>query len=175
MPLIELIDDPATLIEQLFIFPYTDETMARELFFELRERYGTNLLVASGFPPDANPHEVSHKLIIPTRQRGKSAAELVEMYLGGTLFGDMLGAELTQKQGVVFRYLARLMVSIPGATIHTLMQLMEDGRPFKPQMAQLEGSARYFFETEFFHPSFAAYPSGEGRLVGEGRIAMLSS
>jgi len=287
VPLIELIDDPATLIEQLFIFPYTDETMARELFFELRERYGTNLLVASGFPPDANPQEVTHKLIIPTRQRGKSAAELVDMYLGGTpfarilelpvplhtpdevrfehahilggtghgktqllqrmihadlvaakadgrsvvvidsqgdlinkllrldlfdpdqtgsladrlvlidpndiefpaalnlfdahldrladyrpvdrervlngavelyetLFGDMLGAELTQKQGVVFRYLARLMVSISGATIHTLMQLMEDGRPFKPQMAQLEGSARYFFETEFFHPSFAA-------------------
>ena len=90
VPLIELIDDPATLIEQLFIFPYTDETMARELFFELRERYGTNLLVASGFPPDANPQEVSHKLIIPTRQRGKSAAELVEMYLGGTPFARIL-------------------------------------------------------------------------------------
>lgn len=287
VPLIELVDDPAPLIERLVIFPYTDETMARELFLELRERYTTNLLVASGFPPDTNPHEVSQKLIVPTRQRDKTPAELVDMYLAGTpfakvlelpvplhipeevrfehahilggtghgktqllqrmihadlvaakedgrsvvvidsqgdlinklvrldlfdpdtphslrdrlvlvdptdieypaalnlfdahldrvadyravdrervlngavelyetLFGDMLGAELTQKQGVVFRYLARLMVSIPGATIHTLMQLMEDGRPWKPHMAQLEGSARYFFETEFFHPSFAA-------------------
>jgi DNA helicase HerA-like ATPase len=79
---------------------------------------------------------------------------VVELY--EAMFGDMLGAELTQKQGVVFRYLARLMVTIPGATIYTLMQLMEDGRAFKPQMAELEGSARYFFETEFFHPSFAA-------------------
>ncbi len=37
-----------------------------------------------------------------------------------------------------------------------IMRLMEDGKPFKPHMEKLEGSARYFFETEFFHPSFAA-------------------
>lgn len=77
--------------------------------------------------------------------------ELYELF-----FGAMLGAELTQKQGVIFRYLARLMLAIPGATIHTLMQLMEDGRAFKPHMAELEGSARHFFATEFFHASFAA-------------------
>jgi hypothetical protein len=79
---------------------------------------------------------------------------VIELYNG--FFGDLLGAELTQKQGVIFRYLARLMLSIPDATIHTLMQLMEDGRPFKPQMAKLDGSARYFFEKEFFDPSFSA-------------------
>lgn len=79
---------------------------------------------------------------------------VIELY--EVFFGAMLGAELTQKQGVIFRYLARLMVTIPGATIHTLMRLMEDGKPFKPHMEELEGSARYFFETEFFHPSFAA-------------------
>ncbi|HEX3886581.1 MAG TPA: type IV secretion system DNA-binding domain-containing protein, partial [Phenylobacterium sp.] len=79
---------------------------------------------------------------------------VVELY--ETFFGALLGAELTQKQGVVFKYLARLMLTIPGATIHTLMQLMEDGKPFKEHMDVLEGSARYFFQTEFFHPSFAA-------------------
>lgn len=79
---------------------------------------------------------------------------VIELY--EVFFGAMLGAELTQKQGVIFRYLARLMVTIPGATIHTLMRLMEDGKPFKPHMEKLEGSARYFFEREFFHPSFAA-------------------
>lgn len=78
----------------------------------------------------------------------------VELY--ETFFGDLLGAELTQKQGVVFRYLARLMVTIPGATISTLMELMEDGHAFKPYMRSLEGSSRRFFETEFFHPSFTA-------------------
>ena len=79
---------------------------------------------------------------------------VIELY--ETFFGSMLGAELTQKQGVIFRYLARLMVTIPDATIHTLMQLMDDGKPFKKYMDQLDGSARYFFQTEFFHPSFAA-------------------
>lgn len=73
-----------------------------------------------------------------------------------TFFGEMLGAELTQKQGVVFRYLARLMITIPGANIQTLMQIMEDGAAFKPHMAKLQGSAKHFFETEFFAPSFAA-------------------
>ena len=79
---------------------------------------------------------------------------VIELY--EVFFGAMLGAELTQKQGVIFRYLARLMITIPDATIHTLMRLMDDGKPFKPYMDQLDGSARYFFQTEFFHPSFAA-------------------
>ena len=82
---------------------------------------------------------------------------VVELY--ETFFGAMLGAELTQKQGVIFRYLARLMVSIPGANIRTLMELMEDGRAYKPQMAALTGSARHFFETEFWSPSFSATKS----------------
>ncbi len=79
---------------------------------------------------------------------------VVEVY--ETFFGALLGAELTQKQGVIFKYLARLMLEIPGATIHTLMQLMEDGRPFRPHMEKLEGSARWFFEKEFFDSSFSA-------------------
>jgi hypothetical protein len=37
------------------------------------------------------------------------------------VFGALLGAELTARQGVIFRYLARLMMVVPGATIHTLM------------------------------------------------------
>lgn len=77
--------------------------------------------------------------------------ELYELF-----FGSFLGAELTQKQGVIFKYLARLMLAIPDATIHTLMRIMEDGKPYKQYIAQLDGSAQYFFETEFFHPSFAA-------------------
>jgi len=77
--------------------------------------------------------------------------ELYELF-----FGAFLGAELTQKQGVVFKYLARLMLAVPDSTIHILMRIMEDGKSFKSYMDQLDGSARYFFETEFFHPSFAA-------------------
>ena len=71
-------------------------------------------------------------------------------------FSALLGAELTQKQGVVFRYLARLMLVIPDATVQTLRELMEDGRPFKKYMGELDGSAKRFFATEFFSPGFSA-------------------
>jgi hypothetical protein len=287
VPLVSLLDEPADAIERLMMALYDDDTMRFELFLRVRERLATNLLIASGFPPTTNPHEVADRLVMPTRHKSRNPAELADLYLAGTpfkelldlpvpfhvpdsmrfehchiiggtghgktqlmqrmihadlaaaqedgrsvvvidsqgdlinklvrldlfapgavnsladrlvlidpadvefpaalnlfdahlgrlsgyrpvdrervlngvvelyesFFGALLGAELTQKQGVIFRYLARLMLAIPGATIHTLMELMEDGRRFKPTMAALEGSARHFFDKEFFHPSFAA-------------------
>lgn len=286
-PLVTLFERPAAVIEHLYLMLYDDETLKYELFLKVRERLVTNMLVASGFPPDTNPHDVAQRMVMPTGQKNKNPVELAEMYLAGTpfaylmslpvpfhipdhmrfehchiiggtghgktqlmqrmvhadlltaqherrsivvidsqgdlinklsrlslfdpdapgsladrlvlidpsdvefpaslnlfdahtdrvkdygaadrervlngvielyetFFGEMLGAELTQKQGVIFRYLARLMMAIPGATIHTLMQIMEDGKPFKSYMQALDGSARYFFESEFFHPSFSA-------------------
>ncbi|AYQ27629.1 MULTISPECIES: type IV secretory system conjugative DNA transfer family protein [unclassified Polaromonas] len=76
----------------------------------------------------------------------------VELY--DFFFGSLLGAELTQKQGLVFRYLAVLMMRIPGANVHTLRELMEDGEKFRPHMKTLQGSARIFFETRFFDRAF---------------------
>ena len=83
-----------------------------------------------------------------------------EKLLNGTIalyeyiFGALLGAELTNRQSVIFRYLARLMMVIPNATIHTLIELMEDGELLRPYMAELDGSARRFFETQFFTPIY---------------------
>ena len=83
-----------------------------------------------------------------------------EKLLNGTIalyeyiFGALLGAELTNRQGVIFRYLARLMTVIPNATIHTLIELMEDAEPFRGYIAKLDGSARRFFETQFFTPIY---------------------
>lgn len=77
---------------------------------------------------------------------------VIELY--DYIFGSLLGAELTQKQSVIFRYLARLMLTIPGATIHTLIELMGDITPYTGYIAQLPPGARMFFETEFPHKSF---------------------
>ena len=71
-------------------------------------------------------------------------------------FRELLGAELTAQQGTVFKYLARLMLEIPDATIVTLRELMEDPKPFIPYMKQLTGSARVFFARDFFNKSFNA-------------------
>ncbi len=285
--LLDVLDDPATAVEQAVVLPYTDETLRYDLFSRLRSHLERQLVVASGFPPFTNPAEVEDRLKMPATQRGKTPDELVELYLAGTpfadilrhpmlfavpeearfehchivggtghgktqllqrmihadlvaarqsrrsvvvidsqgdlinkllrldlfapdqpdslfnqlilidpsdverpfslnlfdahidrlsdyrpvdrervlngvielyetFFGALLGAELTQKQGVIFRYLARLMLTIPDASIHTLMELMDDGRAFRPHMKKLDGAARYFFEKEFFHPSFSA-------------------
>jgi hypothetical protein len=53
------------------------------------------------------------------------------------LFGALLGAELTQKQGVIFRFLARLMMNVPEATIHTLMRFMDDPETTRPYLSRL--------------------------------------
>jgi hypothetical protein len=66
------------------------------------------------------------------------------------LFGALLGAELTQRQGVIFRFLARLMMTVRGATIHTLMQFMEDPNATRPHLHKLDFVSRRFFETQFF-------------------------
>lgn len=84
--------------------------------------------------------------------REQLLAGIIELY--DYIFGGLLGAELTQKQGVVFRYIARLMIDIPEANIQTLRQLMEDPKPFRPYIARLTGTTRAFFENEFEDRTF---------------------
>jgi hypothetical protein len=89
------------------------------------------------------------------RFAGFSAVER-EKILNGTIelyayiFSALLGAELTQKQGVVFTYLARAMLVLPNPTIHTLREFIEDGERFRPNIDRLEGTANHFFATQFF-------------------------
>jgi len=84
--------------------------------------------------------------------REKILNATIELY--EYFFGALLGAELTQRQGLIFRYLARLLIEIPDANIHTLRELMEDGAKFRPYMEKLSGTARSFFVTQFFDKKF---------------------
>jgi len=61
-----------------------------------------------------------------------------------------LGAELTARQGVIFRYLARLLMVVPGATVHTLREFMQEPQTTKPHLAKLDPVSKLFFETQFF-------------------------
>lgn len=84
--------------------------------------------------------------------REKILNATIELY--EYFFGALLGAELTQRQGLIFRYLARLLIEIPDANIHTLRELMEDEAKFRPYMEKLSGTARSFFITQFFDKKF---------------------
>ncbi len=82
-------------------------------------------------------------------ERERLTNSILELY--DFVLGTLLAAEMTQKQSVIFRYVTRLMLHIPDATIHTLRELMEPGseKTFAPHIDKLAGTARQFFETEF--------------------------
>lgn len=87
------------------------------------------------------------------RYREQIMNGVIELY--DYIFGGLLGAEMTQKQSVIFRYLARLMLAIPDATILTLRDVMQDATPFVPYFDGIEGSAREFFRNDFNDRQFA--------------------
>jgi hypothetical protein len=67
------------------------------------------------------------------------------------VLGSLLGAELTQKQDVAFRFVMRLILQIPGATIHTLRELFSPGgyEKYSHYVEQLPETAQAFFKNEF--------------------------
>lgn len=85
----------------------------------------------------------------PLLERERLTNSILELY--DFVLGTLLDAQMTQKQNVIFRYVTRLMLHIPNATIHTLRELMEPGSDvkFAEDIAKLEGTAKHFFETEF--------------------------
>ncbi len=88
------------------------------------------------------------------KEREQVLAGIIEIY--DYIFGGLLGAELTQKQSMVFRFLAQLMLAIPGATIHTLRDLLVDASPYMTHVSRLPDTARSFFETQFFEHGYKA-------------------
>ena len=87
-------------------------------------------------------------------ERERLTNSILELY--DFVLGTLLDAQMTQKQNVIFRYVTRLMLHIPDATIHTLRELMEPGSEvkFAEHIAKLQGTAKHFFETEFASREF---------------------
>jgi hypothetical protein len=75
------------------------------------------------------------------------------------LFSGLLGADLTAKQGVFFRYIARLMLSLPdamgrNATILDMLRLMTDAAPYEDAIRRLPDIPREFFRHDFASKTF---------------------
>ena len=81
--------------------------------------------------------------------RERLTNSILELY--DFVLGSLLDAGMTQKQTVIFRYITRLLLHIPNATIHTLREFLEDGGydRYREHIERLQGSARAFFENEF--------------------------
>lgn len=73
-----------------------------------------------------------------------------------------LSQELTGRQSTAFTFVTRLMLVIPGATLRTLRQLLEDNAkslhrsPFAQHIATLDEDAQAFFKNQFFETGYAA-------------------
>jgi hypothetical protein len=87
-------------------------------------------------------------------ERERLTNSILELY--DFVLGTLLSAEMTQKQNVIFRYVTRLMLHVPNATIHTLRELMEPDsqKKFAAEIATLTGTAKQFFEIEFASKEF---------------------
>jgi hypothetical protein len=75
------------------------------------------------------------------------------------LFAGMIGADLTAKQGVFFRFVARLMLALPetigrSATILDMLALMDDAAPYDAAIKSLPPIQRQFFERDFQSKTF---------------------
>jgi hypothetical protein len=75
------------------------------------------------------------------------------------LFTGLLGADLTAKQSVFFRFVARLMLALPetmgrNATILDMMNLMDNPAPYRDAIKTLPPIQRAFFERDFQAPGF---------------------
>jgi len=75
------------------------------------------------------------------------------------LFAGLLGADLSAKQNVFFKYVARLMLSLPeaigrNATILDMLHLMEDPLPYAAAIESLPPIQRDFFQRDFMSKTF---------------------
>ena len=78
------------------------------------------------------------------------------------LFNGLLGADLTAKQGVFFKFVARLMLALPqtmgrNATILDIVNLMEDAEPYRAAIQSLPPIQRNFFERDFLDPKNSTF------------------
>ncbi|MEJ0075267.1 MAG: type IV secretory system conjugative DNA transfer family protein [Alphaproteobacteria bacterium] len=109
-----------------------------------------------------DPHDIDHPVALNLFDMGmqrlerysaldkerlrNSAKELLNFVLS-----SLLGSDMTSKQATLFDFTLALMLEIPGATIHTFRDLMQEGALAKYQqyVAKLDETAQDFFNREF--------------------------
>ncbi|QXT40983.1 ATP-binding protein [Gymnodinialimonas ceratoperidinii] len=86
-----------------------------------------------------------------TLEREQLRNSIVELY--EFVLASIMDTSLTGQQSVIFRYVTRLMLEIPGATLHTFLDILEGG-DYRQYIEKLEGVSRSFFDNQFKDPGF---------------------
>ena len=86
------------------------------------------------------------------RERKRVLNAAIELYK--YMFGALLGAETTPRQTLIFEFLAKLVMVVPGATIDTLLDFLKRPELTHPYIRKLDEDGQQFFETEFFDSEY---------------------
>jgi hypothetical protein len=106
-------------------------------------------------PPALNMFDMKAARLGSYSQTIKEQIEASTIEIFNYVFGA-LAAELTSRQNTTFAFVTRLLLSIPGATIHTLRELFEDGAtsidtsPFAEHIRKLDATSQAYFQNQFF-------------------------
>ena len=106
------------------------------------------------YPPALNIFDVNRERLGQYDEGTKEQVMAGVIQTFDYLFNGLLGADLTAKQGVFFRFVARLMLALPetmgrNATILDLIDLMDDVEPYRKAIESLPPIQRNFFERDF--------------------------
>ncbi|KYK43221.1 hypothetical protein A1D31_38305 [Bradyrhizobium liaoningense] len=86
-------------------------------------------------------------------QREKLMNSALEMY--DFIIGSLLQSEMTSRQSTLFRFVTRALFAIPGATIHTFHDILQNGvARYQAQIDGLDPTTRQFFATDFNSTQF---------------------
>ena len=86
-------------------------------------------------------------------EREKILNSTLEMY--DFIIGSLLQSEMTSRQSTLFHFVARAMFAIPGATIHTFYDMLENGvSKYQDGICSLDPMAQQFFATNFNSAQF---------------------
>lgn len=87
-------------------------------------------------------------------EREQLRNSIIELY--EFVLASLMDTGLTGQQRVIFRYGVRLMLSVPDATLHTFLDLMEEGgkERYQKYIDKLDEVPRRFFESQFDHNEF---------------------
>ncbi|HEV2560716.1 MAG TPA: hypothetical protein VGT78_01120 [Rhizomicrobium sp.] len=112
------------------------------------------------YPPALNIFDVNRERLGHYDEGTKEQVTAGVIQTFDYLFNGLLGADLTAKQGVFFRFVARLMLALPetmgrNATILDLINLMDDPAPYRKAIESLPPIQRNFFERDFPSKTFA--------------------
>ncbi|MGA7676232.1 MAG: type IV secretion system DNA-binding domain-containing protein [Rhizomicrobium sp.] len=111
-------------------------------------------------PPAINIFDVNRERLDQYDEAAKEQVVAGVIQTFDYVFSGLIGADLTAKQGVFFRFVARLMLSLPEtlgrtATILDIIALMDDPVPYRAAIEALPPIQRNFFERDFASKTFA--------------------